>query len=187
MGPTGPIGPTGLQGDVGPTGSIGPTGLQGDVGPTGPAGVGTQGPTGPAGATGADSTVPGPTGATGATGPTGATGTNYVVAMGNIDGDLAVNADACVSCLNATVVRAEAGLYDITFVSAPADANYIINLTVRSCEDPAGTNNCGRDDVGVSYLEQAMGGFRVRIIDGDDGGTDDSRRNSDFMFTVFDF
>lgn len=55
--PTGPTGPSGQS--VGPTGIIGPTGLNGDTG--------IEGPTGPTGLNGME----GPTGSTGIIGPTG--------------------------------------------------------------------------------------------------------------------
>jgi hypothetical protein len=71
VGPTGPTGEQGIQGNQGPTGVQGPQGIQGNSGPTGPQGVtgptGIEGPTGPTGPTGT-------TGNTGATGPTGAQG-----------------------------------------------------------------------------------------------------------------
>ena len=47
MGPAGPVGPQGIQGEVGPAGPVGPQGIQGEVGPAGPQGI--QGEVGPAG------------------------------------------------------------------------------------------------------------------------------------------
>ena len=38
VGPTGPTGPAGVDGEVGPTGPTGPAGIDGEVGPTGPTG-----------------------------------------------------------------------------------------------------------------------------------------------------
>ena len=91
-GAQGPIGATGLTGNVGITGATGLTGNVGVDGPTGATGAfgytgttgatGIAGPTGSTGATGAAGTngengatgLTGTTGATGLTGPTGATG-----------------------------------------------------------------------------------------------------------------
>jgi hypothetical protein len=76
-GPTGPIGPQGLQGEPGPTGPQGPAGPQGEPGPAGDTGeAGPQGPAGPQGEQGpkGDQGEPGPQGATGANGPEGPAG-----------------------------------------------------------------------------------------------------------------
>lgn len=71
IGPTGPRGYHGLQGEVGPTGPRGYIGVQGDTGPIGPGGIagrdGEVGPTGPRG-------LQGPRGKTGFPGPTGSHG-----------------------------------------------------------------------------------------------------------------
>lgn len=71
IGPTGPRGYHGLQGDIGPTGPRGYVGSQGDTGPTGPGGMvgrgGEVGPTRPRG-------LQGPRGKTGFPGPTGPRG-----------------------------------------------------------------------------------------------------------------
>jgi hypothetical protein len=93
-GPTGSVGPTGVQGNtgltgptgvqgntglVGPTGAqgntglIGPTGTQGNTGLTGPTGSGNTGSTGPTGIQG-NTGIVGPTGTQGNTGPTGVQG-----------------------------------------------------------------------------------------------------------------
>jgi hypothetical protein len=71
LGPTGPVGATGVTGATGPTGPAGTTGVTGATGPTGAQGVtGATGPTGAQGVTGPT----GPTGPQGAQGVTGATG-----------------------------------------------------------------------------------------------------------------
>ena len=83
----GPAGPTGMQGvegnpglpgtqgPQGNPGAQGPPGAQGDAGPQGPQGaIGLTGPTGPGGIMGEEG-VRGATGLMGATGPTGAPGT----------------------------------------------------------------------------------------------------------------
>jgi hypothetical protein len=71
MGPTGPQGEKGDQGEVGPTGEKGDKGDQGEVGPTGP--QGEMGPTGEKGDKGDQGEV-GPTGPQGEIGPTGPQG-----------------------------------------------------------------------------------------------------------------
>ncbi|MFK5971967.1 MAG: hypothetical protein QM485_01685, partial [Flavobacteriaceae bacterium] len=61
-----------------------------------------------------------------------------------------------------------------------SDDNYIIQLT------QPGRGGAGNDDPGISYSNQTLTGFDVIIGDNDNGGTDRSRFNSDFMFTVLD-
>jgi hypothetical protein len=77
IGPTGPQGEQGIQGDVGPTGPQGEQGIQGVAGPQGPQGEqgiqGDVGPQGPAGANGA-------AGATGPQGPQGEAGMGFTIA-----------------------------------------------------------------------------------------------------------
>jgi hypothetical protein len=80
VGPQGPAGPQGIQGDIGPTGPQGIQGPQGNVGATGAQGPqGVKGDTGATGAAGPQGLqgvqgVKGDTGAAGATGAQGATG-----------------------------------------------------------------------------------------------------------------
>lgn len=83
LGLTGPMGPTGDQGEIGLTGPMGPTGQDGIQGPTGTTGntgeqgeqgeQGIPGPTGPQGDQGFIGDT-GPAGATGSQGPTGIQG-----------------------------------------------------------------------------------------------------------------
>jgi hypothetical protein len=61
-----------------------------------------------------------------------------------------------------------------------SDANYIIQLT------QPGRGGAGNDDPGIAYENQTSTSFEVIIGDNDNGGTDRSRFNSDFMFTVLD-
>ena len=61
-----------------------------------------------------------------------------------------------------------------------ADANYIIQLT------QPGRGGAGNDDPGISYENQTSTSFEVIIGDNDNGGTDRSRFNSEFMFTILD-
>lgn len=84
-GPTGSLGPTGIDGNIGPTGlgATGPTGIDGQTGPTG---LGTTGPTGIGGQTGPTGLgTTGPTGIDGQTGPTGLGATGQTGPTG-IDG-----------------------------------------------------------------------------------------------------
>ena len=64
--------------------------------------------------------------------------------------------------------------------SAVSDANYIIQLS------QPGRGGAGNDDPGISYSNQTATSFEVIIGDNDNGGTDRSRFNSEFMFTVID-
>jgi hypothetical protein len=61
-----------------------------------------------------------------------------------------------------------------------SDANYIIQLT------QPGRGGAGNDDPGISYSNQTATSFEVIIGDNDNGGTDRSRFDSEFMFTVLD-
>lgn len=76
QGETGPQGPQGIQGETGPQGPQGIQGLKGDTGDTGPQGPqGIQGPKGDTGDTGPQ----GPKGDTGDTGPQGPQGTGLTI------------------------------------------------------------------------------------------------------------
>ncbi len=61
-----------------------------------------------------------------------------------------------------------------------SDANYIIQLT------QPGRGGAGNDDPGIAYENQTSTSFEVIIGDNDNGGTDRSRFNSEFMFTILD-
>jgi hypothetical protein len=90
---------------------------------------------------------------------------------------------------NGNVIRATPGI-SVTKLSGngryrvnlPAglvsDANYIIQLT------QPGRGGVGNDDPGISYNSQTNISFEVIIGDNDNGGTDRSRFNSEFMFTI---
>jgi len=88
---------------------------------------------------------------------------------------------------NVTVTRVSLGNYQVTFVdedSIPSplgDANYIIQLTIKSA------NGVGNDDPDLSYYDQQTTGFKVQTGDNDNGGSDRSERDFEFMFTVIDF
>ncbi len=61
-----------------------------------------------------------------------------------------------------------------------SDANYIIQLT------QPGRGGAGNDDPGISYNSQTSSSFEVIIGDNDNGGTNRSRFNSEFMFIILD-
>ncbi|MGB5499906.1 MAG: hypothetical protein WBM77_13340, partial [Maribacter sp.] len=77
--------------------------------------------------------------------------------------------------------RISTGRYSVTLPAGMvSDANYIIQLT------QPGRGGAGNDDPGISYSNQTSTGFEVIIGDNDNGGTNRSRYNSEFMFIVFD-
>jgi hypothetical protein len=60
------------------------------------------------------------------------------------------------------------------------DGNYIIHLSQPS------RDGAGNDDPGISYRNQTAASFEVIIGDNDNGGTDRSRFDSEFMFMLLD-
>jgi hypothetical protein len=85
---------------------------------------------------------------------------------------------------NVTVTRvlaAPVGEYQVTFDTALDNAHYIIQLTIKSA------NGVGNDDPDLSYYDQQTTGFKVQTGDNDNGGSDRSERDFEFMFTVIDF
>jgi len=93
-----------------------------------------------------------------------------------------VNADGTAAKIhNATSAKLNTGDYEITFDTALPDANYIIQLSLL---DRAGSGN---DDPGITYHSQSTTGFSVNIGDNDNGGTDRSDFDSEFMFTIIRF
>ncbi|MEL6483617.1 MAG: hypothetical protein AAFU57_14265 [Bacteroidota bacterium] len=66
-------------------------------------------------------------------------------------------------------------------VGLVSDADYIIQLSLPSLEGG------GNDDPGITYRNQTATSFEVIIGDNDNGGTDRSRYNSEFMFSILDF
>ncbi|MDC6365993.1 MULTISPECIES: hypothetical protein [Flavobacteriaceae] len=73
------------------------------------------------------------------------------------------------------------GHYQITLpLGLVNDSDYIIQLAQPSRE------GAGSDDPGISYLNQTSTGFEVIVGDNDNGGTDRSRFDSEFMFTILD-
>lgn len=83
-----------------------------------------------------------------------------------------------IKIVGATSTRNSAGHYTISFNSAMPDSNYIILLTVLDF------NNIGKDDPGITYLNQTVDGFDVNIQNNDDGGNDGTPTDRQFMFTV---
>ncbi|MCV6629578.1 MAG: hypothetical protein OIF50_06935 [Flavobacteriaceae bacterium] len=92
---------------------------------------------------------------------------------------------------NGTILKASPGItitklagnghYQINLASGMVgDSNYIIMLTLLS------RNGSGNDDPNITYLNQSTTSFQVIIGDGDNGGGDLNRYNSEFMFTILD-
>ncbi|SHK84031.1 hypothetical protein SAMN04488007_3978, partial [Maribacter aquivivus] len=80
-----------------------------------------------------------------------------------------------------TVARISVGYYRVTLpAGSVSDADYIIQLS------QPGRNGVGNDDPGISYSNQTATSFEVIIGDNDNGGTDRSRFDSEFMFTILD-
>ena len=80
----------------------------------------------------------------------------------------------------ASVSRTSTGIYRVFFSTPMPDVNYIIQLSQIS------RNGGGADDPGISYYNQTTTRFDVRIGDNDNGGSDRSKFNSEFMFTIID-
>ncbi len=100
----------------------------------------------------------------------------YVKAMGKVN-----SAGTALSIKNASVSRDSRGNYSISFSSNMPDANYIIMLTLLD------RNGGGNDDPRITYWNQTVSGFQVRIRDNDNGGGNGITYNSEFMFLVLDF
>ncbi len=66
-------------------------------------------------------------------------------------------------------------------VGLVSDGDYIIQLSIPS------RDGAGADDPGITYRAQSATGFEVIIGDNDNGGTDRSRYDSEFMFSILDF
>ncbi len=80
-----------------------------------------------------------------------------------------------------TVTKLGTGRYRVNLPSGTvSDANYIIQLS------QPGRGGAGNDDPGISYTNQTNSSFEVIVGDNDNGGTDRSRFDSEFMFTVLD-
>ncbi|WP_116770001.1 hypothetical protein [Maribacter litoralis] len=112
-----------------------------------------------------------------------ATGTEWVNSMSPIKAIGKISSTGAVTKATAgvTVTRISVGYYRVTLpTGAVSDADYIIQLT------QPGRGGAGNDDPGISYSNQTATSFEVIIGDNDNGGTDRSRFDSEFMFTVLD-
>ncbi|MEP2058548.1 MAG: hypothetical protein ABJJ05_12120, partial [Maribacter litoralis] len=112
-----------------------------------------------------------------------ATGTEWVNSMSPIKAIGKISSAGTVTKATAgvTVTRISVGYYRVTLpTGAVSDADYIIQLT------QPGRGGAGNDDPGNSYSNQTATSFEVIIGDNDNGGTDRSRFDSEFMFTVLD-
>ncbi|MDP2527675.1 beta strand repeat-containing protein [Maribacter dokdonensis] len=112
-----------------------------------------------------------------------ATGTEWVNSMSPIKaiGKISAAGGVTKATAGVTVTRISVGYYRVTLpTGAVSDADYIIQLT------QPGRGGAGNDDPGISYSNQTANSFEVIIGDNDNGGTDRSRFDSEFMFTVLD-
>ncbi|WP_282162944.1 hypothetical protein [Ulvibacterium marinum] len=96
-------------------------------------------------------------------------------------GKIGSNGSVIRATTGVTSTRLSTGRYRVTLpTGAVSDANYIIQLT------QPGRGGAGNDDPGISYSNQTSTTFEVIVGDNDNGGTDRSRFNSEFMFTILD-
>ncbi|WP_425234463.1 beta strand repeat-containing protein [Ulvibacterium sp.] len=96
-------------------------------------------------------------------------------------GKIGSNGSVVRATTGVTSTRLSTGRYRVTLPTGMvSDANYIIQLT------QPGRGGAGNDDPGISYSNQTSTSFEVIVGDNDNGGTDRSRFNSEFMFTVLD-
>ncbi len=80
-----------------------------------------------------------------------------------------------------TITKLGTGRYRVNLPTGlVSDANYIIQLS------QPGRGGSGNDDPGISYNTQTATSFEVITGDNDNGGTDRSRYDSEFMFTILD-
>ncbi|PQJ15554.1 hypothetical protein, partial [Aureicoccus marinus] len=103
-----------------------------------------------------------------------------VYAAGKINGD-----GTSASIYGATVTRLNEGDYEVTFGTALANGNYIIQVSILDCGgDCPGNGGTNYDDPGITYYSQSSTGFRVNIGDSDNGGNAKDDIDLEFMFTV---
>ncbi len=112
----------------------------------------------------------------------GANGGAYFVSPIKAFGKIASNGSVTRATTGITVTKLSGnGHYRVNLpAGCVSDANYIIQLT------QPGRGGAGNDDPGISYSNQTSTSFEVIIGDNDNGGTDRSRFNSEFMFIVLD-
>lgn len=101
-------------------------------------------------------------------------------------GKIASNGTVDRATTGVTAARTSTGRYRVTLTGVVTDADYIIQLTQPGRGGAGLIGGAGNDDPGISYANQDATGFDVIIGDNDNGGTDRSRFNSEFMFTILD-
>ncbi len=80
-----------------------------------------------------------------------------------------------------TITKLGTGRYRVNLPAGlVSDQHYIIQLS------QPGRGGSGNDDPGISYNTPTAASFEVIIGDNDNGGTDRSRYDSEFMFTILD-
>ncbi|MDT0606897.1 hypothetical protein, partial [Croceitalea rosinachiae] len=93
-----------------------------------------------------------------------------------------------ISIYGATVARVTAdteGDYQVTFSTALANANYIIQVATLDCGgDCPGNTGADYDDPGITYYDQQTTGFKINIGDSDNGSTQKDDIDLEFMFIV---
>ncbi|MEO0506097.1 MAG: hypothetical protein AAF090_08080 [Bacteroidota bacterium] len=97
-------------------------------------------------------------------------------------GKIASNGDIEKATPGIMVDRLAAGNYRV-FLPAGlvSDDDYIIQLSLLS------RNGTGNDDPGITYFNQGVNSFDVRIGDNDNGGGTRIFYDSEFMFSILDF
>lgn len=78
--------------------------------------------------------------------------------------------------INATVVRAAQGQYDVTFTTPAPSATYPVLATMEGLPQ--------NDDYQWAYLNRTVNGFRLEIREQDNGGAAGVLRDSGFSFQV---
>jgi len=116
----------------------------------------------------------------------GANGGAYLAAMPTIYSTGKINGNGTAAAIyQATVSRINEGDYQVTFTTALANANYIIQLVTTDCNgDCPGNTSANYDDPGITYYDQQTTGFKVNIGDSDNGTTAKDDIDLEFMYTV---
>ncbi|MCF6181002.1 hypothetical protein [Lutibacter sp.] len=96
-------------------------------------------------------------------------------------GKIAGNGNILKATSGITITRISKGRYRVNLPSGMvSDANYIIQLS------QPGRGGAGADDPGISYNNQTTTSFEIIVGDNDNGGSDRTRFDSEFMFTILD-
>jgi len=101
-------------------------------------------------------------------------------------GKISSNGTVVRATTGVTASRTSTGRYRVTLTGLVSDGDYIIQLTQPGRGGAGLIGGAGNDDPGISYGNQDATGFDVIIGDNDNGRTDRSRFNSEFMFTILD-